>query len=143
MTEIPLKPCPFCGGVPQLEVTERLDDQAAPRPHRVYQIVCQTPSCDAQIEREGRSWWSGRKPPESFEDIKARNEVVEAWNRRTVGEIGSADLEKAAIAARDEHCGMGWGWNEVSEHERCWWREAVAAGLRALGLKVSEDKKNG
>ena len=77
MTEVKLKPCPFCGGEAEFVNTWNC----------LCHVICR--SCGAEI-------WGIKKHPNDF---RTRDEVIAAWNNRAI------DRDELLDIAEDLDCG--------------------------------------
>ena len=77
MSEIKLKPCPFCKTMPYTSI-ESADDKKI----KGY-IQCNAPDCGAKIDFEYKS----KNGFLTFDEVmEALNETIEAWDRRADNE---------------------------------------------------------
>ena len=66
MTELVLKPCPFCGATPRF--IDRNNDGDYPLEKWFYDVGCRTENCYLEF---GADWW-----------LKTKEEAAEMWNKR-------------------------------------------------------------
>lgn len=77
MSEIKLKPCPFCKTPPYTSI------ECANRTKIKGYIQCDNPDCGARIDFEYKT----KNGFLTFDEvIEALNETIEAWNRRAENE---------------------------------------------------------